>query len=56
MLMASMAKKLYQSNYRIFDTSWILETNQDMNSMLAALGAKKYKTHRFYERKLIRMF
>ncbi|MCY4106551.1 MAG: hypothetical protein OXG02_07595 [Chloroflexi bacterium] len=52
MLMASMAKKLYQSRYRIFDTSWILESNQDMNSMLAALGARKYKTHRFYERKL----
>ena len=52
MLMASMAKKLYESNYQIFDTSWILETNHDMNSMLEALGARRYKTHRFYERSL----
>lgn len=52
MLMASMADKLYESNYVIFDTSWILETNHDMNSMLEALGARRYKTHRFYERKL----
>ncbi len=52
MLMASMAQKLYQSEYEIFDTSWILETNHDMNSMLEALGARRYKTHRFYERAL----
>ena len=30
----------------------ILETNHDMNSMLEALGARRYKTHRFYERAL----
>ena len=52
MLMAAMTRQLYQSNYQVFDTSWILETNHDMNSMLEALGARRYKTHRFYQRAL----
>ncbi len=49
LLMASMAQKLYQSDYQLFDTSWILESNHDMNSMLESLGARRYKRHRIYE-------
>jgi ribosomal protein S18 acetylase RimI-like enzyme len=35
------------------DVSWILESNTPMNSMLRAVGAYRYKTHRVLERPAI---
>ncbi len=36
--------------YKSLDCSWILESNHDMIGVLEGLGAKIYKTHRFYEK------
>jgi GNAT superfamily N-acetyltransferase len=41
------------SRYQYIDSGWILEANRDMVSILQNFGAKIYKTHRFYEKKLI---
>lgn len=38
--------------YHHVDSSWILETNQDLIGVLEKIGMKKYKTHRFYQKDL----
>jgi hypothetical protein len=35
------------------DSGWILEANKDMVSIAKSFGSDIYKTHRFYEKKLI---
>jgi len=35
------------------DSGWILEANDNMVSIAKSFGCEIYKTHRFYEKKLI---
>jgi len=47
MLMAGLKR-----GYVDIEMSWILENNDKMNTIIAAMGAKIYKTFRVYEKKL----
>jgi len=40
------------TQYNYMDCGWILETNHDMIGVLEGIGAPKYKTYRFFEKKL----
>jgi hypothetical protein len=40
------------NQYNYLDSSWILESNKDMVGVLEGVGAKIYKTHRYYEKAL----
>lgn len=43
---------LHAAGIRQVELSWILETNQGMNSMIEAMGGDLYKRYRLYEREL----
>jgi len=45
-------KKGTAHGYNHTETSWILEDNYPMNKAMIAIGAKHYKTYRFYDYKL----
>jgi hypothetical protein len=47
-----MQQILSGSQYNYLDSSWILESNKDMIGVLEGVGAKIYKTHRYYEKAL----
>jgi hypothetical protein len=34
------------------EASWVLESNTTMNNAVAAMGGRRYKTWRMYERRL----
>jgi hypothetical protein len=40
------------TRYNYMDCGWILETNHDMIGVLEGIGAPKYKTYRFFEKRL----
>ena len=44
---------LHEDGIKQVEMSWILETNQGMNSMIEAMGGDLYKRYRIYDRDLI---
>jgi hypothetical protein len=46
------ALKAMKSGYNSGEFSWVLETNTNMNISSEKMGAKRYKTYRFYEREI----
>jgi len=44
---------LHADGIRQVELSWILETNQGMNSLIEAMGGHLYKRYRIYERQLV---
>ena len=45
-------RKALEKGYNWGEFSWILETNDPMNTALKNIGAKVYKTYRIYEKKV----
>lgn len=43
---------LYECGINEVEMSWILETNQGMNSLIEALGGERYKTYEILERRI----
>jgi hypothetical protein len=43
---------LHADGIRAVEMSWILETNQGMNSLIEAMGGRLYKRYRMYQRQL----
>jgi len=52
MLYLETALRAADKGYNSGEFSWVLETNRKMNIASEKMGAKRYKTYRFYERKL----
>ena len=46
------ALKAMENGYNSGEFSWVLETNTRMNISSERMGAKRYKTYRFYEREI----
>jgi hypothetical protein len=46
------ALKAMENGYNSGEFSWVLETNTHMNISSEKMGAKRYKTYRFYEREI----
>lgn len=46
------ALKAMENGYNSGEFSWVLETNSKMNISSERMGAKRYKTYRFYEREI----
>jgi len=46
------ALKAMENGYNSGEFSWVLETNTNMNISSEKMGAKRYKTYRFYEREI----
>jgi GNAT superfamily N-acetyltransferase len=47
------AKAALPKGYKMGEMSWILESNQEMNADIQALGGHIYKTYRVYEKPLV---
>ncbi|MEM6960185.1 MAG: hypothetical protein AAF550_00415 [Myxococcota bacterium] len=51
---AELAKRGYAKGYRWCELSWTLEDNQRINLGIRAMGGKRYKTYRIYQREVAR--
>jgi hypothetical protein len=53
LLLFELHRQLSGGPYRRAEFSWVLEDNRDINQPAEQVGARRYKTYRIYEKKLV---